>query len=203
MPPRYVWLLGFLLVLTACEMPLVVPTRTPVARLAVLTVSPTSTREATVTRPAPTPTLTAPPSATAVPAATATPSRTPTITPTPSQTPTNTATPDLTPTQSLWLTLVPPAEAGEVQLEVVNQVGGAITTVAVEGDLAYVGMGPRLVILDVSDAQAPVMVGQRDILPAIVRDVVVANGFAYVATGTAGVWVVVGAAGVLVLRRRP
>jgi hypothetical protein len=186
-PLKYGWLLGIVLILAACQTPSAV-TPTAVAQQVVMTVSPTSAREATAIRPEPTQTVR--PSATAVPSPTATPSPTPTVTPTPSQTPTPTATPDLTPTQSLWLTLAPPSGAGEVQLEVVNQVGGAINTVAVEGNLAYVGVGPRLVILDVSNPQAPVMVGQSDILPTIIRDVVVANGFAYVATGTAGVWVV-------------
>ena len=42
----------------------------------------------------------------------------------------------------------------------IGQVGDATRVVAVEGSYAYVGVGLRLVILDVSDPAQPAVVGQ-------------------------------------------
>ncbi|MFN2283674.1 MAG: LVIVD repeat-containing protein [Anaerolineae bacterium] len=75
----------------------------------------------------------------------------------------------------------PPVDAVDMQL--VGQFGGASYAVALQGTYAYVGVGPRLVVLDVSDAANPLLVGQTDVLPDIVKDVVVASGYAYVAAG--------------------
>lgn len=185
---EWVWLFAIVFVLAGCKTPAVTATSTQVAQA---TVSPSSSHTSQPTRPAASATPAVSPLATATrfPSRTPTPTDTATATPTPSQTPTATATPDLTPTQSLWLTLAPPVATGEVQLEVVNQVGGAISAVAVVGNLAYVGVGPRLVILEVSNPQNPVVVGQSDVLPAVIQDLVVANGFAYAATGTTDLWV--------------
>ena len=49
----------------------------------------------------------------------------------------------------------------QVTLELVGQTGGDINGVVVRGDTAYVGVGPRLVILDVSDLASPTRVGER------------------------------------------
>jgi hypothetical protein len=72
-----------------------------------------------------------------------------------------------------------PAEAQNVEL--VGQIGGATYAVAVQGVYAYVGVGPRLVILDVSDPAQPTVAGQTGVLPDIVWGVAVAGSYAYVA----------------------
>ena len=40
-------------------------------------------------------------------------------------------------------------------LQLVEQIGGSTYAVAVQGNYAYVGVGPRLVILDISDPTHP------------------------------------------------
>ena len=55
---------------------------------------------------------------------------------------------------------------GGVELELAWQMGGAITALDVQGDYAYLGIGPRLVVLDVSDPTDPFLVGQTEVLPS-------------------------------------
>ena len=69
----------------------------------------------------------------------------------------------------------------EVHVELVGQIGGATYALAVQGNYAYVGVGPRLIILDVSDPANPTMVGQTDVLPGVVEDMVILENYAYIA----------------------
>ena len=73
-----------------------------------------------------------------------------------------------------------PQAAGR-NVELVGQIGGATSAVAVEGRYAYVGVGPRLVILDMADPARPTAVGQSAVLPGVIRGVAVAGSYAYVA----------------------
>jgi hypothetical protein len=52
--------------------------------------------------------------------------------------------------------------------EIVGQIGGSSYAVAVQGDYAYLGVGPRLVVLDISDPSDPTMLGQTDVLGDVV-----------------------------------
>ena len=72
----------------------------------------------------------------------------------------------------------------------VGQVGGPTTAVAVQGNYAYVGVGLRLVVLDVSNPITPTEVGSTTPFPYFVEDVVVSGTLAYVAAGGAGLRVV-------------
>lgn len=56
-------------------------------------------------------------------------------------------------------------------VEFVAQIGGAVYGVAVRNGLAYLGRGPRLLVLDVTNPDSPVLVGQTQVLPAVVLDV--------------------------------
>jgi len=56
-------------------------------------------------------------------------------------------------------------------LEALDQVGGLAVALAVEADRAYVGAGPRVLILDVSNAESPLLVGRSQVLPGEVRDI--------------------------------
>ena len=58
----------------------------------------------------------------------------------------------------------------DIDIEFVRQFGGPIFASAVRGDYAYVGIGPRLVILNVANPAHPVVVGQH-FLPGPVNDV--------------------------------
>ncbi|MDM8527530.1 PKD domain-containing protein [Anaerolineales bacterium HSG24] len=71
-------------------------------------------------------------------------------------------------------------------LELVGQIGGPTKAVFVEGNYAYIGVGPRLVILDVSNPTHPVEVGKSDVLPGIVNDITVHGEYAYIANDTDG-----------------
>jgi len=77
----------------------------------------------------------------------------------------------------------PGMQADAENVELVGQIGGVSYTVAVQGNYAYLGVGPRLVILNVSDPPHPAVVGQTDVLPGFVGAVAVAGGYAYVADG--------------------
>ena len=81
--------------------------------------------------------------------------------------------------------------AGAANVELVGQLGGNVTAVAVQGDYAYVGQGPRLVILNVRDRAHPAVVGQTGVLAGVVVGVALgAPGHAYLALGHAGLQVV-------------
>ena len=48
--------------------------------------------------------------------------------------------------------------------EILDQIGGTVQDVAVQGDYAYIGLGPRLVVLDISNPVTPTLVGRTEIL---------------------------------------
>ena len=75
-------------------------------------------------------------------------------------------------------------------VELVGHIGGVTHAVAVQGNYAYVGEGPRLTILNVSNPASPIVVGKTPPLPGLVQAVAVAEGYAYVADDYAGLRVV-------------
>ena len=84
--------------------------------------------------------------------------------------------------------MVQAADAENVEL--VGQIGGITEAVAVQGDYAYLGVGSRLVVLDVSNPANPMVVGQTGVLPDVVQDVAVAGDYAYVADDDAGLRII-------------
>jgi len=66
-------------------------------------------------------------------------------------------------------------------LQLVGQIGGSLNSVTVDGDRAYVGIGPRLAVLDVSNPAAPTLLGRTG--PRGANNVIVSGNLAY---GTAG-----------------
>jgi len=92
---------------------------------------------------------------------------------------------------NLLITQVPPIEGHRdtSRLQVVGQVGGPTQAVATQGSYAYVGVGLRLVVLDVSDPAVPQEVGTTAPLPHFIEDVAISGTVAYVAAGGAGLWV--------------
>lgn len=75
-------------------------------------------------------------------------------------------------------------------VELVGQIGGSSYAIAVEGDYAYIGVGPRLVIVNIADSAHPALIGQTVPLPDVVRDVAVAGSYAYVADYYGGLRVI-------------
>jgi hypothetical protein len=71
----------------------------------------------------------------------------------------------------------------------VAQLGGASLTVAVQGSYAYLGVGSRLVILDVADPAQPRWLGHTASVPGVVEDVKVAGDYAYMAVNHEGLYI--------------
>ena len=86
------------------------------------------------------------------------------------------ATPEVSPTDSIF----------QNALEYVDQYGGSTNSVAVKGDYAYIGQGPRLVVLDVSNPGSPVFIRESELLPGLVMGVEVEGEYAYVTTMFSG-----------------
>jgi hypothetical protein len=82
------------------------------------------------------------------------------------------------------------AAGADVAIETVGQWGGCTYAVATDGNLVYMGVGPRLVVLDVSNPAQPVKVGQSPVLPHEVADIAIAGRYAYLATFYGGLQVV-------------
>ena len=112
-----------------------------------------------------------PPSATLAPTATSLPSPIPLLSPIP------------TPEPSL---LMPTPFVPEFTLEVVGQIGGYAQAVAVQYSIAYLAVGPQVLVVDVSDPAAPRQIRQTGILNDRVADVVVMDGLLFIAAGQAG-----------------
>ncbi len=81
----------------------------------------------------------------------------------------------------------PPVDESR-NVEFVGQTGGIINTVFAQGNYAYLGQGPRLVILDVSDISFVSIKGQTRPLTGIVLDVFVSGNYAYVIDGN--LWII-------------
>jgi hypothetical protein len=69
------------------------------------------------------------------------------------------------------------------RVKLLDQIGGITKVVAVQGHYVYLGVGPRLVILDTSNPSQPTVVGQTDVLPGDywVQGIVIKGNIAYVA----------------------
>jgi hypothetical protein len=113
--------------------------------------------DSTPTQPAPPPPSPTPvePAATATAEATATGTGTPTASPAP--------------------TALPLAVTEKLTFELVAHEGGEVRSVAVHGNIAYVGVGPRLVALDVSNPADPQVIARSEVLPGLVDAVVLAD----------------------------
>ncbi len=72
-----------------------------------------------------------------------------------------------------------PAGAG-LGLFPVDQIGGATLAVAVQGNLAYVGTGPRLTVWDLADPARPIQRGQSELLAGLVTTILIDRGHAWV-----------------------
>jgi hypothetical protein len=83
-----------------------------------------------------------------------------------------------------------PAAAAQQSWRAIGQVGGPTQGVAVQGHYAYVGVGLRLVTLDISNPADMREVGVTPPFPHFVEDVAVSGTLAYVAAGGSGLRVV-------------
>lgn len=72
---------------------------------------------------------------------------------------------------------------------VVGQMGGPISAVAASGDIAYVGVGARVVIYDIAAPASAREIGSSIVLAEFISNLTVSGSRLYVAAGTAGVYV--------------
>jgi hypothetical protein len=70
--------------------------------------------------------------------------------------------------------------------EAIGLLGGFTDAVSWQNNVAYVGNGLRLYILNVSDPSSPILMGETEILPNVVMEVIVRGSYAYVANGDSG-----------------
>lgn len=106
-------------------------------------------------------------------------------TPVPSDTPA--AEPTLVPTPEIQSEASTIATSNEVQFSLENQWGGTFHTVAMVDNIAFAGVGPRLLAIDISNPDQAVQLGQSELLPDNVQAVVIENNIATVANGRGGV----------------
>ena len=90
----------------------------------------------------------------------------------------------------LWLPLLSRRWPPDPVLRKVNQYGGALTAVAIDAGYAYVGWGPRILILDVTVPDAPRVIGSSADLGDMVHGLDLAGDRVVAAVGNAGIVVV-------------
>jgi hypothetical protein len=78
----------------------------------------------------------------------------------------------------------------EFGFTIVDQLGGVPRAVAADGGFVYVGFGPRILVIDASDAANPQLLGQSEPLPGLIRGIEVSEGIAYVAAEWAGLIII-------------
>jgi hypothetical protein len=78
------------------------------------------------------------------------------------------------------------------QVDLVGQLGGFSKCVAVRGNYVYLGVGPRLVILDISDPSKPAFVGQSGVMPDVIEDIAIpaTGNYIYLADGGGGLRII-------------
>lgn len=83
-------------------------------------------------------------------------------------------------------------QPGEVDMRVVGQLGGAVSCVALKAPYAYVGIGPRLAVLDVTNRGNPVFKGESPWFSDLVLAVSISasSSYAFAAAGRAGFQVI-------------
>ena len=84
---------------------------------------------------------------------------------------------------TIFLTPLATPTPNPVAPKLVGQVGGASYAVAAQGHYAYLGVGPRLAIVDVSDPRTPRIIGRSEVLPGMVQKIIVRGERAYVGAG--------------------
>lgn len=82
------------------------------------------------------------------------------------------------------------AQSQGQNVELVGQLGGSVEGVAVQGTYAYIGVGPRLFIINITDPTSPTVVGKTQPLPDIVKSLAVVGNYAYVADGEGGLRII-------------
>ncbi|MFN0135183.1 MAG: hypothetical protein ACKVS9_03600 [Phycisphaerae bacterium] len=80
--------------------------------------------------------------------------------------------------------------SADIRFDRIGRWGGTCNAVTIRGDLAYVGIGPRLVVLDISDPQNPTRIGQTEPLGGSVIEIAIQGDFGYVSVSQVGLRIV-------------
>lgn len=92
---------------------------------------------------------------------------------------------------AFWLLAgVCPFSPAGPRVDLIGHWGGTIQSLAIRGRFAYAGIGPRLVILDISDPHQPLRVGQTEPVGHIVFDIALDGPYAYLAAYEGGMRIV-------------
>ena len=75
-----------------------------------------------------------------------------------------------------------PDSLDQEPFNLVNQIGGISKALVVEGAYAYLGVGPRLMVIDLADISGPQISGQSEILSGVVQRIVVRESYTFVLT---------------------
>lgn len=114
------------------------------------------------------------------------------ITSTPSPLPRVTSflvTPSPTPLEtSATITNIPDpinARLQDINLDVVGQIGGTAQAIILQDSYAFVGVGPRLVTLDISESGPPQIAARSEVLPGVIHALAAGdNSLVYVGNGS-------------------
>lgn len=90
----------------------------------------------------------------------------------------------------LLLAVVSPGAAQGDGMRVLGQLGGSIGAVCVDGSRAYVGVGPSLVLLDLSDPFQPMVLGETGRLADLIEGIAVHGNYAFLACRFDGLHVI-------------
>lgn len=71
----------------------------------------------------------------------------------------------------------------EITFTITGQMGGTINAVAMDGNIVYLGVGPRLLTVDFTDPASPRFLWQSDILSGMVGAIAIQADLAYVGAG--------------------
>ena len=77
-----------------------------------------------------------------------------------------------------------------VPVTLVGQWGGPCWATAASGNRAYMGMGPRLVVVDISNPSTPTVLGMSELLPDAIWGVAISGNYVYAAVYSAGLQVI-------------
>lgn len=99
------------------------------------------------------------------------------------QTPTSANTPAAPPTSEAMLSPTITPISNEMDLKLIGQLGGEINSVAIQGAIAFIGQGARLVALDISNSANIKLAGQSQILPGNVDSLILRENTAYATAG--------------------
>lgn len=79
---------------------------------------------------------------------------------------------------------IPPPARDPLAFDVLAQLGGTFGALAIDGNTVYLGIGPRLATVDISDPSASRLLWQSETLPGLVEAVAVQPGRVYLRIGS-------------------